>query len=89
METLKIPKLANREAERAVLGAAIVDAKSVLPQLIGRLAPGHFYFRAHRLVYKTLVEMFERGELIDSITVGNRLEEKGVLAEVGGRSYLS
>jgi len=82
-------RLVAREAEQVVLGAAIVDAKSVLPQLMGKLTPGHFFLRAHRLIYQTLLEMFERGEPIDLITAGNRLEEKGVLAEVGGRSYLS
>ncbi len=86
-EVRPLPK--NREAEQVVLGAAIVDAESVLPSLMEKLTPGHFYFRAHRLIYQTLIELFESSQPVDLITVGNRLEEKGVLAEVGGRSYLS
>jgi len=86
-EARPLPK--NREAEQVALGCAIVEAEGVMPQLAGKLKPQHFYFRAHRLIYQTLLEMYEQGQPIDLITLGNRLEEKGRLAEVGGRSYLS
>jgi replicative DNA helicase len=86
-ESRPLPK--NREAEQVVLGCAIVEAEGVMPLLLEKLRSEHFYFRTHRLIYQTLVGMFERGEPIDLITVGNRLEEKGVLPDVGGRSYLS
>jgi len=83
----------NREAEQVVLGCAIVEAKGVMPLLLEKLRPEHFYFRAHRLIYQTLIEMFEHGEPIDLITVGNRLEKKlgndAFVNELGGRSYLS
>ncbi len=86
-ESRPLPK--NREAEQVVLGCALVEAEGVMPLLLEKLRPEHFYFRVHRLIYQTLIEMFERGEPIDLITVGNKLEEKGVLPDVGGRSYLS
>jgi replicative DNA helicase len=86
-ELRSLPK--NREAEQVVLGCALVEAETVMTRLTERLRPQHFYFRAHRLIYQTLLELFEGGQPIDLITVGNRLEEKDTLADVGGRAYLS
>lgn len=86
-EIRSLPK--NREAEQVVLGCAIVEPETVMPLLIEKLNPQYFYFRAHKIIYQTLIELFDQGQPIDLITLGNRLEEKGELAEVGGRSYLS
>ncbi len=86
-EARSLPK--NREAEQVVLGCAIVEAETVLPLLTEKLKAQQFYFRAHRTIYQTLVELYDQGQPIDLITLGNRLEEKGALADVGGRAYLS
>lgn len=86
-EIRSLPK--NREAEQVVLGCAVVEAGTVIPLITEKLAPDHFYFRVHRLIYGTLLELFDSSQPIDLITLGNRLEEKGTLGEVGGRSYLS
>lgn len=86
-EARSLPK--NREAEQVVLGGAILEAETIMPLLTERLTPTYFYFRAHRTIYQTLMELFEAGQPIDLITVGNRLEERARLAEVGGRAYLS
>lgn len=87
-ETIRaLPK--NREAEQVVLGAALLDAESVIPLILQRLLPQHFYWKAHRLILDVILELFERGTPPDLITVANRLEEMGRLEEVGGRAYLS
>ena len=82
-----LPK--NREAEQVVLGCAMLEPDTVIPILLEMLQTWHFYWKAHQSIYNTLLELFEKGEAIDLITVGNRLEEKNKLAEVGGRAYLS
>ncbi len=82
-----LPK--NREAEQVVLGCALLEPEGVVPQLLDRLKSDQFYWQAHRLVYQALSELFDRGEPIDLVTVGNRLEEKGQLDQLGGRAYLS
>lgn len=82
-----LPK--NREAEQVVLGSALLDSENVTPILLEKLQPDHFYWRANRTIYKTIMELFNKGEPADHITVANRLEEVGKLAEVGGRAYLS
>jgi len=81
-----IPK--NKEAEQVVLGAALLEPEEAVPRMINRLGPDHFYFRAHREIYRAIEELFEKGQLPDAVTVANYLEERGKLEAVGGRSYL-
>ncbi|MFQ5794631.1 MAG: replicative DNA helicase [Candidatus Bipolaricaulia bacterium] len=82
-----LPK--NREAEEVILGAAMLDDQEVVPLLLERLSPEHFYWEAHQKIYRTILELFDRGEPADYVIVANRLEEKDWLAEVGGSVYLS
>ncbi|HOD72997.1 MAG TPA: replicative DNA helicase [Candidatus Bipolaricaulis anaerobius] len=83
---LHVPR--NEEAEQLVLGAALLEPDEVIPTVADRLKPEHFYFRAHQIIYRTLLDLFEEGEHADAVAVANRLEERGQLAKVGGRSYL-
>jgi len=78
----------NEEAEQLVLGAALLEPAEVVPLLADRLAPEHFYSRPHQLIYRTVLDLFQAGGHPDAVAVANRLEEKGQLAKVGGRSYL-
>lgn len=82
-----LPK--NREAEQVVLGAALLEPEDVVPILLERLRPEHLYWQAHQLIYRTIMELFEKGKPPDLITVADRLEEREKLQVVGGRVYLS
>jgi replicative DNA helicase len=76
-----LPK--NREAEQVVLGAAMLEPDSVIPQLLQTLQPDDFYWKAHQIIYRVILELFEGGKPADLITVGNRLDELNKLDEVG------
>lgn len=78
----------NEEAEELVLGAALLEPAEVVPLLADRLTPEHFYSRPHQLIYRAILDLFQGGGHPDAVAVANRLEEKGQLAKVGGRSYL-
>ncbi|MFQ6089949.1 MAG: replicative DNA helicase [Candidatus Bipolaricaulia bacterium] len=82
-----LPK--NREAEQVVLGAALLEPEEVVPILLEHLRPEHFYWRPHQLIYRTIMELFEKGRPPDLITVADRLEELEKLQLAGGRVYLS
>ncbi len=82
-----LPK--NREAEQVVLGAAMFEPETVIPQLLQTLQPDDFYWKSHQVVYRVILELFEDGKPVDLITVGNRLDELNKLDVAGGRSYLS
>lgn len=82
-----LPK--NREAEQIVLGQALLELEDVIPILVEKLEPDHFYWRAHQIIYRVILELYDLGEPADLVTVANRLQELDKLGEVGGRVYLS
>jgi replicative DNA helicase len=76
------------EAERAVLGAILLDPGALL-QVLEKLRGEEFYTESHRLIYGGCVELHERGQAADLVTATNHLREEGLLERVGGASYLS
>jgi replicative DNA helicase len=82
-----LPK--NIEAEQVILGAAILEPEDTIPLLVERLRPEYFYHRAHRVIFRTIRELFDRSEPSDIVSLANRLEEKGDMEKAGGRIYLT
>jgi len=78
----------NIEAERSVLGSLMLDSNSII-RVADILSGSDFYRANHRLIYKTMVDLFEKNEPIDFLSVSARLKEKGTLDDVGGASYLT
>ena len=76
------------EAERAVLGAVLLDPGAML-HIIEKLRMDEFYLESHRIVYEACLELHEKGDAADLVTVRNHLTEQGRLEQVGGVSYLS
>ncbi len=76
------------EAECSLLGALLMD-ESAAARVADQVEPRDFYKSKHRFIYECVVELFERSEPIDVLTVSNRLAEKEKLEEIGGRSYLT
>jgi replicative DNA helicase len=77
----------NLEAEQSILGALFLD-QEVMLKVGDVLRPEDFYKDSHRIIFETMVELFERHEPVDLLTVGNRLDEKGSLKNIGGRTAL-
>jgi replicative DNA helicase len=82
-----LPK--NREAEQVILGASMLEPEATIPQLLQTLQPDDFYWKAHQIIYRVILELFEGSKPADLITVGNRLDELNKLDDVAGRAYLS
>ena len=76
------------EAERAVLGAILLDPNALL-MVLEKVREEEFYVEAHRLIYATCLALHERGQAVDLLTVTNYLREQGQLERVGGAAYLS
>jgi replicative DNA helicase len=75
------------EAERAVLGSLLFHEEHIAA-VLERLAPGDFYTPAHRLIYETIIKIFEQQRRIDLVTLQDELEKAGNLDAVGGMVYL-
>ena len=78
----------NIEAEQAVLGAVLLD-NTVLPRVIEVLQPEDFYRNSHRRIYQAMLDLFEKSETIDLITILEMLDQKKQLEEIGGSAYLA
>ncbi len=76
------------EAERAVLGAILLDPNALL-MVLEKVREDEFYIEAHRLIYSTCIALQEHGQAVDLLTVTNHLREQGQLERVGGAAYLS
>ena len=76
------------EAEESVLGGIMLD-NTVIDRVIGVLQPDDFYRGAHRKVFRAMVDLTERSEPVDLITLSETLKARGQLAEVGGAAYLA
>ena len=85
--TSKIPPH-SLEAERAVLGAVLLERES-LPKAVELLRAGDFYKEGHRKIFDAMVGLFERNEPVDLLTVSEELRRRAVLDEVGGASTLA
>ncbi|MCX7778967.1 MAG: replicative DNA helicase [Patescibacteria group bacterium] len=82
----KIPPQ-NIEAEQALLGCLLIDKEAII-KVGDILRPEDFYKESHGLIFQTMLELFEKREPIDILSLANRLEEKKLLETIGGRSYL-
>src|SRR5262249_877340 len=78
----------NLEAERAVLGAILMEP-TTLARAIEVLDADEFYKDGHRKIYGAMVRLFERSEPADVLTVTEELRRAGELEEVGGQTALA
>ena len=76
------------DAEKSVLGALMLD-KSAIIKVADLLNSDDFYNQSHNRIFKVILELFEKSEPIDILSVTNRLKNKNILGEIGGSSYLS
>ena len=79
----------NHDAERAVLGALLVN-NAVYAELAATLRPADFYRHAHAAIYRAISELLERsGGSADLLTVRDALSRAGTLEQVGGPAYVA
>src|SRR6059036_1320330 len=92
MSPLEIPSRIpphNLDAERAVLGAVLLEGRETLPRVIELLRSSDFYTDAHRTIYETMQGLFDRSEPVDLITLSENLRRDGTLESVGGPGALA
>jgi replicative DNA helicase len=75
------------EAEQSVLGSILID-RDALIEVADVLKPEDFYRQAHARIYTVMIDLSERREPIDIVTVAEALDRSGDLEAIGGRAYL-
>ncbi|HEY7541642.1 MAG TPA: replicative DNA helicase [Methylomirabilota bacterium] len=79
----------NLDAERAVLGAILLEGRETLPRVIELLRPSDFYTEAHRLTYQGMLTLFNRSEPVDVLTLTEELRRSDQLEIAGGPAALA
>ncbi|MCW4398599.1 MULTISPECIES: replicative DNA helicase [Lentilactobacillus] len=78
----------NIDAEKAVLGSIFLSTDALVESM-EFLEPDDFYKHAHQIIYKDMVELNDRDEAIDVVTITNILTEQNNLEDVGGMEYIA
>ena len=78
----------NLEAEASILGGVLLE-NDAINTVIELVNPDDLYRESHRKIYRAMVELWERNEPVDLITLSDRLKAKGELEDAGGSAYLA
>jgi len=78
----------NLEAEASLLGALLLDKENII-KIADTLKSNDFYKESHGIIYQAILDLFEKHEPVDILSVGNILTEKKQLEIAGGKAYLA
>lgn len=78
----------NIEAEQSVLGAMLID-KEAIAKATEILSAEDFYREAHRVIFSAMLEIYNKNEAVDMITVTDILRRDNKLEDVGGIAYIT
>ncbi len=79
---------ANLEAERAVLGALLIDPDAII-KIANFVQPEDFYRQSHGWIYEAIRSLNDRREPIDFVTLVDELERRDQLTNIGGPAYIT
>ena len=75
------------EAEQSVLGSILIDSRCV-NDVIGLVRGDDFYLQTNREIFETIYEMFSYSQVIDPVTVLDKMKERGVFQEETSTKYI-
>ena len=78
----------DSEAEKAVLGAIFIDPEAIA-DASAVVRPEDFYERVNRLIFQAMLDLSDRGDAIDPLTLQDELTKKNQLDDIGGIAYVS
>ncbi len=84
---LKVPPH-NIEAEQAILGGVLIN-NDAMNQIMDILSADDFYKETHTGLFEGMVDLYNRGEPVDIITLSQVLTRKNLLEKIGGTEYLA
>ncbi|MFA7194013.1 MAG: replicative DNA helicase [Candidatus Paceibacterota bacterium] len=84
---LRIPPQ-SLESEKAALGSIMLRPEALF-EVFDIIHSESFYAERHRKIYEVMMELQAQGKPIDILSMSNKLQEKGMLDQVGGKAYLA
>jgi replicative DNA helicase len=76
------------EAEESVLGGVMLD-NTALDRVVELVSVDDFYRGTHRKLFRAMLDLSERSEPVDLITLSETLKARGELQEIGGTPFLA
>ncbi len=76
------------QAEQAVLGSLLLDKDAII-KIADTIVPEDFYEDKHAVIFRTILDLYEKRSAIDLLTISSRLREGDSLDKIGGASYLA
>jgi len=77
----------NIEAEESLLGAMLISRDAVASVLV-IVKSDDFYRKQNQEIFDAILELYSKGEPADAITIADHLKKKGLLEEIGGKTFL-
>lgn len=78
----------NLEAEQSLLGSLLTDREAI-HRVVDMVTADNFYLRNHQLIWGALMDLWDKRENIDILSVSTRLKDMGQLDAIGGAAYLT
>ncbi|AEB92352.1 MAG: replicative DNA helicase [Lactobacillus johnsonii] len=78
----------DSEAEKAVLGAVFLDPEAII-DASDILQPDDFYEHANRIVFQAMLNISDREEVIDPVTLQDELKKNNQVDDIGGIAYVT
>jgi replicative DNA helicase len=78
----------NTDAEQCLLGCLMLD-KDAIANVVDYIHPEDFYKGIHQDIYQCMLDLYDKTDPIDVLSISARLKEKSKLEDVGGQNYLT
>jgi replicative DNA helicase len=78
----------NLEAEQSLLAGVLVDPES-MNKVVDVVGPEDFYREDHARIFELMLDLYEKNEPIDIVTMSSAAKDKGILEKIGGVTYLN
>ncbi len=76
------------EAERAVLGACLLDGDALM-DITETLVPDDFYDPKYRVAFEIMADMAREDRPVDSLTFAGEMANRGLEETLGGQSFIA
>lgn len=78
----------NTDAEASLLGALLIDSEAIV-KVADSVSAQDFFDKRNERIYEAIIQLYDKHEAVDVLTLSNQLKNNGYLEGVGGPSYLT
>ena len=76
------------QSEQASLGSILINKEALMATVVF-LKPEDFYLEKHQIIYRSVLDLFNKNQAVDLVTLTEELHKQKMLDEVGGTTYLT